>query len=126
MWSSTSPTPSTSTLPGWGWPCPNGTHDFLEIRVHCTDELARLYEMGVSTSVVASGEELWTLKKVLRRFIWHDRIHGKAIIRMQAKQKQLKLIDSYADPFHFLAASLKPATRNKARLIARDDNMPLE
>lgn len=27
------------------------------------------------------GEE-WTLRKVLRRFIWHDRIHAKAMYRM--------------------------------------------
>lgn len=26
--------------------------------------------------------ELWTLRKVLRRFIWHDRIHAKAMYRM--------------------------------------------
>ena len=26
--------------------------------------------------------ELWSVKKVLRRFIWHDRIHAKAMYRM--------------------------------------------
>ena len=30
------------------------------------------------------GEE-WTLRKVLRRFIWHDRIHAKAMYRMAVK-----------------------------------------
>lgn len=29
-----------------------------------------------------SYEEEWSLRKVLRRFIWHDRIHGKAMYRM--------------------------------------------
>ena len=29
--------------------------------------------------------ESWTLRKVLRRFIWHDRIHGKAMYRMAVK-----------------------------------------
>ena len=29
--------------------------------------------------------ELWSLKKVLRRFIWHDRIHAKALYRMGVK-----------------------------------------
>lgn len=29
--------------------------------------------------------ELWSLKKVLRRFIWHDRIHAKAMYRMGKK-----------------------------------------
>ena len=30
------------------------------------------------------GEE-WTLRKLLRRFIWHDRIHAKAMYRMAVK-----------------------------------------
>lgn len=29
--------------------------------------------------------ELWSLKKVLRRFVWHDRIHAKAMYRMGCK-----------------------------------------
>lgn len=29
--------------------------------------------------------ELWSLKKVLRRFIWHDRIHAKAMYRMAVR-----------------------------------------
>lgn len=32
-----------------------------------------------------SYDELWSLKKVLRRFIWHDRIHAKAMYRMAIK-----------------------------------------
>ncbi len=33
---------------------------------------------------VATGsyDELWSVRKVLRRFIWHDRIHAKAMFRM--------------------------------------------
>lgn len=36
---------------------------------------------------VCSGSygEYWTLRKVLRRFIWHDRIHAKAMYRMALK-----------------------------------------
>ena len=30
------------------------------------------------------GEE-WSLKKLLRRFIWHDRIHARAMYRMAVK-----------------------------------------
>ena len=30
------------------------------------------------------GEE-WSLRKLLRRFIWHDRIHAKAMYRMAIK-----------------------------------------
>lgn len=29
--------------------------------------------------------EFWSLRKVLRRFIWHDRIHAKAMYRMAVK-----------------------------------------
>lgn len=30
------------------------------------------------------GED-WSLRKVLRRFIWHDRIHARAMYRMAVK-----------------------------------------
>ncbi len=30
---------------------------------------------------LGSYEEEWSLRKVLRRFIWHDRIHAKAMYR---------------------------------------------
>ncbi|MBE6989766.1 MAG: hypothetical protein E7426_03345 [Ruminococcaceae bacterium] len=33
-------------------------------------------------AVTGSCDELWTVRKVLRRFIWHDRIHAKAMYRM--------------------------------------------
>ena len=33
-------------------------------------------------AVAGSYDELWSLRKVLRRFIWHDRIHAKAMYRM--------------------------------------------
>lgn len=29
--------------------------------------------------------EYWTLRKVLRRFLWHDRIHAKAMYRMAVR-----------------------------------------
>lgn len=35
--------------------------------------------------VVGSYGEEWSLKKVMRRFIWHDRIHAKAMYRMALK-----------------------------------------
>lgn len=43
-----------------------------------------------------SYNELWSLKKMLRRFIWHDRIHAKAMWRMGTK-----LCSSIANPFGF-------------------------
>ena len=36
-------------------------------------------------SVIGSYGEEWSLRKVLRRFIWHDRIHAKAMYRMALK-----------------------------------------
>lgn len=32
--------------------------------------------------MTGSYDELWSVRKVLRRFIWHDRIHAKAMYRM--------------------------------------------
>lgn len=42
--------------------------------------------------------EQWSLKKVMRRFIWHDRIHAKAMYRMA---KKLWKQDIIANPFFF-------------------------
>jgi len=36
-------------------------------------------------TIKGSYDERWTLKKVIRRFIWHDRIHAKAMWRMAKK-----------------------------------------
>lgn len=38
-------------------------------------------------NVVMEGSygELWSLRKVMRRFLWHDRIHAKAMYRMAVK-----------------------------------------
>lgn len=41
--------------------------------------------------------EKWSLRKVLRRFIWHDRIHAKAMYRMT-----VRLCGDVANPFCFL------------------------
>lgn len=43
------------------------------------------------------GED-WTLRKVIRRFIWHDRIHAKAMYRMA---KRVFLGESIDNPFYF-------------------------
>mgnify|MGYP006900759246 CR=1 FL=1 len=44
----------------------------------------------------SSGEQ-WTLSKMLRRFLWHDRIHAKAMYRMAAKIWPNRIIN----PFRF-------------------------
>ena len=38
-----------------------------------------------NTVVAGSYDELWSVRKVMRRFLWHDRIHAKAMYRMALK-----------------------------------------
>lgn len=38
-----------------------------------------------NTVVLGSYDEEWSLRKVLRRFLWHDRIHAKAMYRMAVR-----------------------------------------
>ncbi len=42
---------------------------------------------GFFDNAVVQGSygEMWSLRKVMRRFIWHDRIHAKAMVRMAVK-----------------------------------------
>lgn len=35
--------------------------------------------------VAGSYDELWSVRKMMRRFLWHDRIHAKAMYRMAVK-----------------------------------------
>ncbi|GAK00699.1 hypothetical protein [Geomicrobium sp. JCM 19055] len=44
-----------------------------------------------------SYDELWTLRKVMRRFIWHDRIHAKSMYRT-ANSRWGETIEN---PFYF-------------------------
>ena len=43
--------------------------------------------LGFLDNAVIEGsyDELWSLRKVMRRFLWHDRIHAKAMYRMAVK-----------------------------------------
>ena len=77
------------------------TLPFMEIRESSLDSLARLFRKEANSKVYNVENEEWTLKKILRRFVWHDRIHGKAITRILEKQRQLGLIDRYEDLFQF-------------------------
>ena len=44
------------------------------------------------------GED-WSLRKVLRRFVWHDRIHARAMYRMAVK---VFGAENVANPFYFV------------------------
>jgi len=75
---------------------------FLEARRNCLSCLRELFEQQGNDRIFQVDNEEWTLRKVLRRFVWHDRIHAKSIVRILQKQKQLALIVSFRDPFHFI------------------------
>jgi hypothetical protein len=75
--------------------------DFLAIRQQCLDQLTELYSKNGNSEVFSIDNENWTLAKILRRFIWHDRIHAKAIVRILQKQQSRGLIQEYTDPFCF-------------------------
>jgi hypothetical protein len=73
----------------------------MESREPIIDHLEDLFKQEGNSKVHHIQEEAWTVKKVFRRFAWHDRIHGKAITRILKKQLALGLIDQYEDPFLF-------------------------
>jgi predicted RNase H-like HicB family nuclease len=75
--------------------------DFMAIRKFCLGRLEDLYHKNNNSLIFEVTNELWTLKKVLRRFIHHERIHGKAMMRILEKQRRQRIIDEYEDPFHF-------------------------
>jgi len=47
-------------------------------------------------AVEGSYGEMWSLRKVIRRFVWHDRIHARALYRMAKKT-----FGAAQDVFHF-------------------------
>ncbi len=79
--------------------------EFMKIRGFCLRKIEELYHKYNNSVIFEADNELWTLKKILRRFVWHDRIHGKAMVRILEKQKQLGIIDEYEDPFYFMEAT---------------------
>lgn len=50
-------------------------------RMHAVSELESEENFLKNEVHMGSFDEQWTLKKVMRRFIWHDRIHAKAMYR---------------------------------------------
>lgn len=59
--------------------------DILRCREHGFTLLERQPNFLENKVLEGSYNELWSLKKMLRRFIWHDRIHAKAMYRMAIK-----------------------------------------
>jgi len=54
----------------------------LECRRRGFEELEKKPDFLNNPVFAGSYGESWTLRKVLRRFVWHDRIHAKAMYRM--------------------------------------------
>ena len=63
----------------------DNTGDILECRTRGFEMLESTPNFLENRVFQGSGDELWTLRKLLRRFIWHDRIHAKAMYRMAIK-----------------------------------------
>lgn len=57
----------------------------LECRQRGFELLEKETDFLENLTINGSYDERWTLKKVVRRFIWHDRIHAKAMWRMAKK-----------------------------------------
>jgi predicted RNase H-like HicB family nuclease len=56
--------------------------NIIESRIKTIEALNRLY-IKEGNKYCKTPEEKWTIRKVIRRLIWHDRIHGKAMERME-------------------------------------------
>ena len=72
--------------------------DIYECRNRGFEALEANPDFLKNTVIEGSYGELWSLHKVLRRFIWHDRIHAKAMYRMATK---VFGAENIANPFCF-------------------------
>lgn len=71
--------------------------NFYENRLNGMAALEAIPDFLQLPVIEGSYNELWSLRKVLRRFLWHDRIHARAMYR-RAKTIWGSRI---ADPFRF-------------------------
>lgn len=60
----------------------NNEGDIFSCRARGFDTLESIADYLSLETVTGSYGESWSARKVLRRFIWHDRIHAKAMYRM--------------------------------------------
>ena len=72
--------------------------DIYKSRKRGFDALEAKSDFLQNVVVEGSYGELWSLRKVLRRFIWHDRIHARAMYRMAVK---VFGTENVANPFCF-------------------------
>lgn len=74
---------------------------FLETREYCLDKIQALFNKENNLRQYFKDNEYWTVKKTLRRYIWHDRIHARSMVKILKKQKAAGLLGSFYDPFDF-------------------------
>lgn len=83
---------------------------FVERRRECLSRITGLYERESGRGVHYGKGEEWTTAKALRRYIWHDHIHAKSIVRTLQRQLKEGLIERFHDPFKF--GTLKTSVRS--------------
>ena len=71
--------------------------DLYANRLQALAEIEDREELLTGKVCTAPDGERWTLRKLLRRFLWHDRIHARAMWRMAAPLWG----SAVADPFGF-------------------------
>ena len=71
--------------------------DILENRALALQMAEDLPDFLENKVIEGSYGELWSLRKALRRFLWHDRIHAKALWRMARR-----IWPDIPDPFCFV------------------------
>ena len=59
--------------------------DIVDCRRRGVEVLERQPEFLKNPVFAGSWDESWTLRKLLRRFIWHDRLHARAMVRMMER-----------------------------------------
>lgn len=59
--------------------------NLAENRMRALEALERLPGFLNRPASVGSYGEWWSLRKAMRRFLWHDRIHGRAMYRMAVR-----------------------------------------
>lgn len=59
--------------------------DIYTCRARGFEELEKQKSYLENVVFKGSYDELWTLRKVCRRFVWHDRIHARAMFRMASR-----------------------------------------
>ena len=58
----------------------------LQCRIRGFEALERKPDFLKNETVEGSYGEYWNVRKMLRRFLWHDRIHAKAMYRMAVRE----------------------------------------